>query len=258
VPLYVPASASAFGILVVKQTFGGLGKNWMNPALGGVVFALLSWGDSMTRWIAPRGGLPRPFSRPRKRSARRFPPPRPTRVHPSASLRQAGIPSAASTDSVVSWLNVNLFARLGIPLAPGSFDVLVGHVVGRIGDISAPLLLAGAAVLLARRILPVATCRFPTSQRFVVLAAVFGGPATGQGWLAGGSRLSLLLGKPRPRRVLPGEPTPLLSPDGGQAGGSTASGSALLTFFLRFFGTLGDGWLSRSCWATARFPCWTG
>jgi electron transport complex protein RnfD len=50
VPLYVPAAAAAFGILVVKQSFGGLGRNWMNPALGGVVFALLSWSSAMTRW----------------------------------------------------------------------------------------------------------------------------------------------------------------------------------------------------------------
>ena len=56
VPLYVPAAASAFGILVIKQTFGGLGRNWMNPAMGGIVFALLSWPGPLSRWIAPRGG----------------------------------------------------------------------------------------------------------------------------------------------------------------------------------------------------------
>lgn len=43
VPLHVPAAAAAFGIAVVKMSFGGLGRNWMNPALAGRVFAALSW-----------------------------------------------------------------------------------------------------------------------------------------------------------------------------------------------------------------------
>ncbi len=56
IPGYVPAAASAFAILVVKQTFGGLGRNWMNPAMGGTVFAFLSWPGPLSQWIAPRGG----------------------------------------------------------------------------------------------------------------------------------------------------------------------------------------------------------
>lgn len=43
VPLHVPAAAAVFAIAVVKMSFGGLGRNWMNPALAGRVFAALSW-----------------------------------------------------------------------------------------------------------------------------------------------------------------------------------------------------------------------
>lgn len=43
VPLYVPIAAAVFAIAVVKMTFGGLGRNWMNPALGGRVFVMFSW-----------------------------------------------------------------------------------------------------------------------------------------------------------------------------------------------------------------------
>ncbi|MDR0908646.1 MAG: RnfABCDGE type electron transport complex subunit D [Spirochaetaceae bacterium] len=34
---------SAFAIAVVKQCFGGLGSNWLNPALGGWLFVRISW-----------------------------------------------------------------------------------------------------------------------------------------------------------------------------------------------------------------------
>jgi Na+-translocating ferredoxin:NAD+ oxidoreductase subunit D len=54
VPLYIPVIASAFAIAVVKLAFGGLGRNWMNPALGGRVFVLFSWTGAMTTWLAPR------------------------------------------------------------------------------------------------------------------------------------------------------------------------------------------------------------
>ncbi len=37
-PLYIPVGASFFAMLIVKGAFGGLGNNWMNPALAGRVF----------------------------------------------------------------------------------------------------------------------------------------------------------------------------------------------------------------------------
>jgi electron transport complex protein RnfD len=43
VPLFVPAVAAVFAVAVVKASFGGLGGNWMNPALGGRLFVTFSW-----------------------------------------------------------------------------------------------------------------------------------------------------------------------------------------------------------------------
>lgn len=43
-PLYVTILGSAFAIIVVKCLFGGLGYNFMNPALAGRCFMLLSFG----------------------------------------------------------------------------------------------------------------------------------------------------------------------------------------------------------------------
>ena len=48
VPLYIPFCGSLFAILVVKCFFGGLGQNFMNPALAGRCFLLISFGAAMT------------------------------------------------------------------------------------------------------------------------------------------------------------------------------------------------------------------
>lgn len=50
VPLYIPYVGSLFAILVVKCLFGGLGKNFMNPALTGRCFLLISFGGVMTNF----------------------------------------------------------------------------------------------------------------------------------------------------------------------------------------------------------------
>lgn len=49
-PLYIPIIGAVFAILVVKCFFGGLGKNFMNPALAARCFLLISFGTQMTRY----------------------------------------------------------------------------------------------------------------------------------------------------------------------------------------------------------------
>jgi len=48
VPLFIPFIGSMFAIIVAKNFFGGLGKNFMNPALAGRVFLIISFGKLMT------------------------------------------------------------------------------------------------------------------------------------------------------------------------------------------------------------------
>jgi electron transport complex protein RnfD len=55
VPFYIPVVGSVFAIAIVKQCFGGLGNNFMNPALGARAFLLISWPVAMTTWFAPGG-----------------------------------------------------------------------------------------------------------------------------------------------------------------------------------------------------------
>jgi len=57
VPLWLPAVGSGFAIIFVKQLFGGLGYNFINPALAGRAFLMASWPLFMTKgWFAPVGG----------------------------------------------------------------------------------------------------------------------------------------------------------------------------------------------------------
>ena len=51
IPLWIGILGSAFAIIIVKQLFGGLGQNFMNPALGARCFLLLSFTGPMTYFI---------------------------------------------------------------------------------------------------------------------------------------------------------------------------------------------------------------
>ena len=48
VPIYVPILGAVFAVIVVKCLFGGLGKNFMNPALAGRCFVLISFSGVVT------------------------------------------------------------------------------------------------------------------------------------------------------------------------------------------------------------------
>ena len=49
-PVWQAVLGSIFAIVVVKMLFGGLGQNFMNPALGGRVFLLVSFAATMTNF----------------------------------------------------------------------------------------------------------------------------------------------------------------------------------------------------------------
>lgn len=52
-PLWMVAIGSIFAIAIVKQAFGGVGHNFMNPALAARAMMLASWPVRMTTWVAP-------------------------------------------------------------------------------------------------------------------------------------------------------------------------------------------------------------
>ena len=61
-PWWMGALGSVFGILVVKQLFGGLGQNIMNPALGARCFLLISFTGQMTTFIYDGVSGPTPLA----------------------------------------------------------------------------------------------------------------------------------------------------------------------------------------------------
>ncbi len=50
-PYWMLIAGNAVAIIIVKQLYGGIGKNFMNPALIGRAF-MLSWPAAITRWTA--------------------------------------------------------------------------------------------------------------------------------------------------------------------------------------------------------------
>ncbi len=120
VPLWVPAIGSVFAIIVVKQLFGGIGRNFMNPALAARVFLFLAWSTYLSAFPAV-GTKMSPFSIGAPDVV--------ASATPLASLKGAVIPENASL-----------------------MDALIGYEAGCIGEVSALLLAAGFVYMLIRRI----------------------------------------------------------------------------------------------------------
>lgn len=52
-PWWSAVIGSAFAVIIVKEFFGGLGQNFMNPAMAGRAFLLACWPTRMTAFILP-------------------------------------------------------------------------------------------------------------------------------------------------------------------------------------------------------------
>ena len=57
IPIWIAVLGSVFAILVVKQLFGGLGQNFVNPALAARCFLLVSFGGQMTAFTPGLDGV---------------------------------------------------------------------------------------------------------------------------------------------------------------------------------------------------------
>lgn len=115
-----------FAILVAKTLFGGLGYNVFNPALVGRAFLLATFPLAMTAgWIAPRTWFAAPLDAI-------------TTPTPLAALKEHGLAAAQKI--------------LETPHGPWS-GLVLGFRPGSLGEVSVVLLAAGAAFLLARRII---------------------------------------------------------------------------------------------------------
>lgn len=168
VPLYIPFVASAFAIFVAKWTFGGLGANWINPALAGRVFVFFSFTTPMSTYKLPRtlaslapdalsSATPLSFTKTAISSGQ-------LGLDANALLSQGGYPSTSFAQSIASVTG----------FSPYSIDTFLGNVGGCIGEVSALLLLAGGIYLLVRKII---TWHVPLTYlgSVALLSWIFGG-----------------------------------------------------------------------------------
>lgn len=56
IPLWQAALGGVVAVVVAKQMFGGLGQNFVNPALAGRIVLMASFPEAMNNWIAPLQG----------------------------------------------------------------------------------------------------------------------------------------------------------------------------------------------------------
>ena len=153
VPIWIPVAGSFFAIIVVKQLFGGLGKNFLNPALSAQAF-LFSWPALVSLWtkVSPGfGSLPLFGNITRAKLS----PDVIASVTPLAKMKLGYLPSVAMGDAdVISSLR----------------DVAMGNVAGCMGEISALVIIAAAIYLIIRRVI---TVHIPVSYVLTVAVLTF-------------------------------------------------------------------------------------
>jgi electron transport complex protein RnfD len=113
----------AFAIVVVKYSFGGLGSNWLNPALGGWLFIRFSWASAFKDAFG--GSTP--------------------------SVSEMIIPSDVSAfDSpVTEFFNNSIFSAAGVQLPSGYINLLFNNNAGLITDRGLFFLLIGTVIITA-------------------------------------------------------------------------------------------------------------
>lgn len=57
VSLWIPVIGAVFAIVVVKQFFGGIGSNIVNPAIAARIFLMICWPGQMVKYIDKAGDL---------------------------------------------------------------------------------------------------------------------------------------------------------------------------------------------------------
>lgn len=128
-PIWIILIGALAAIGIGKMSFGGLGNNIFNPALVGRVFLLISFPAQMTTWPVPE-------------------------VFPMTYT------DAETGATILSALHE------GGAALPSMVDMLIGHIGGSLGEISAIALLLGFAFMLWKKII---TWHIPVS----ILATVF-------------------------------------------------------------------------------------
>lgn len=143
-PIWMAILGSIFAIIIVKQLFGGLGQNFMNPALGARCFLMVSFAGQMTSFAHDgiTGATPLAIIKAGSRSD---------------SIQKILASGDGKTQEATSLLKM-----------------FIGSTGGTIGETCAIALLIGAAYLLIRKII---SWRIPVCYIavFAIFILLFGG-----------------------------------------------------------------------------------
>ena len=212
-PLWMIIIGDFFAIVVVKQLFGGIGTNFLNPALGGRAMLLASYAGVMTRWIDPANGWAPVCildSNVDIVSA----------ATPLSYMKGSGDAVAASFADLVSKYSVA--------------DMFLGMTGGSMGEISSLLVLVGGIYLIIRKVI---SWQIPVSYigTVAVLTLLFP-KAGGIDWMlysifGGGLMLGAFF-------MATDYATSPVSPKGQIIYGI---GCGLFTVFIRYFGSYNEG-----------------
>ncbi len=203
-PLWLPVFGSLFGIIIVKMLFGGLGRNFMNPALGARAFMMASWPALMTTWTFIHTKLP--------------------------------IFGNVSVDGISTATPLSYLKQGTLPTDATVIEMLLGQTGGVIGETSALALIAGGLYLVYRKVI---TINIPLAYILTVAVITFLFPMGGQPrltWmlcqvLSGGLMLGAIF-------MATDYVTSPVTPRGQIIFGA---GCGLLTVFIRYFGGLPEG-----------------
>ena len=125
-----------FAIVVVKQLFGGLGTNFLNPALAGRAFLMLCYPVPMTTWVLP------------------------------GKENWASVLSATDAVTGATPLAVD-YMKGGIVPEASVLDMFIGNIGGCVGEVSAIALLIGGIYLIAKGVIRI---RIPAA--YIITVAV--------------------------------------------------------------------------------------
>jgi len=157
-PLWLPAIGSIIAIALVKQPFGGLGHNFMNPALAARAILLAAWPVQMTNWTIPE-------------------------IAKVGGNVTTSTTATAATDALSGATPLAILkSGAGIEALPSFWNIFIGNIGGCIGEVSSLALLIGAVYLLYRRVI---NWRIPFTYigTVALLTWIFGGDGlfTGNG-----------------------------------------------------------------------------
>lgn len=154
-PLWLPAVGSAFAVIIVKALFGGLGNNFLNPALAGRAFLMISWPGFMTSGWMVRQGVGTPSGIPQALWSRAIP----EATASVANLHGIDAFTGATPLGVVQKLKTLADTALvsntsQVLNSPETLkNLFFGNTGGVIGETSALLLLIPALILILIRVI---------------------------------------------------------------------------------------------------------